>query len=86
MARKPEQYDGQPIAEAIMDGHYDEDMDVLRAALRARAETMREHKRIATMAALRKGDTVRVTTGIKPKYLVGLRGTGRLVGTQPPAA
>lgn len=75
MATKPEQYDGGPVADMILDGHYDEDMDIISDALRSRREHVRAVQMAKTAATLRAGDTVQVVGRIKPRYLIGLRGT-----------
>jgi hypothetical protein len=71
----PEQYDGQPVAQMILDGNYDEDIDVIQQALRARHKIVQAQRAAETAAALRPRDRIRITKGIKPKYLIGNEAT-----------
>lgn len=51
------------------------ELDILFGALRERENYLRSVRERESLAALTNGDRVRVTDGIRPKYLVGSTGT-----------
>jgi hypothetical protein len=71
----PEQYDGGPVAQMILEGNYDEDLEVIQRALAARHRIVQQQRAAETAAQLRTGDRIRVVGRIKPKYLIGCEGT-----------
>lgn len=67
------------IASHILEGQHDDDLDVIRDAIRSRAEIIRTQDAAKLRAQLRKGTKVRTTGNLSPKYLLGLTGKVKAV-------
>lgn len=59
----------------VLDGRLDSILDRLSEAVFARKKMIREQKAIQNRLTMTVGTRVRITTGLRPKYLVGLLGT-----------
>lgn len=68
------------IAKRIGEGVYDDDIEYLNQALRTRNDFIRDQKRLDMRGSLSAGDTVEITGGIRPRYIVGTQGTVTHVG------
>lgn len=65
----------QEIVLAIIDGKFDANLEGFRTAVVGRQEILRKEKAMALIANLQRGDRVRFSTFVRPKYLQGKTGT-----------
>lgn len=66
---------GREVAQAIGSGALDNELDAVISAAVARKRYLQTRKAVANQLELTPGTKVRITSGIKPKYLIGLSGT-----------